>query len=64
MAFLKTFQSKFQRYYNLHHPYIFIDEAIYEKFQARNVRRIIHGYLGDITVSNKEIKPLLPIKKG
>ena len=58
MDFLGNLRTKFNRYFTIHNSFIFVDEALYEKFKSKGVRRIIHGYLGDITVSNKNVKPL------
>jgi asparagine synthase (glutamine-hydrolysing) len=42
-------------HFNAHH---FVDKAIYEKIERTNTRRLISGYLGDITLSNRSILPL------
>jgi asparagine synthase (glutamine-hydrolysing) len=34
-----------------------VDEALYNQFQARSVRRVLSGYLGDLTVTNSSINP-------
>ena len=58
MVYMQNISAKFNRYFTLFNSYNYVDEALYKKFQSKQVRRIIHGYLGDITASNKNVRPL------
>lgn len=58
MSFLRNQVLKFERHYSTFNPYNYVDEALYEKFESKSIRRVLSGYLGDFTVSNSVINPL------
>jgi asparagine synthase (glutamine-hydrolysing) len=58
LSFYKNLMSRFDRYYLICSPYNYVDETLYENFERVKVRRLLSGYVGDITVSNRSILPL------
>ena len=58
LDFFKNMKNKFDRYYAICSPFNYVDEALYERFEKVKARRILSGFIGDITVSNRTILPL------
>ena len=58
LDFFENMKNKFDRYYAICSPFNYVDEALYERFEKVKVRRILSGFIGDITVSNRTILPL------
>jgi asparagine synthase (glutamine-hydrolysing) len=58
LSFYKNLISKFDRYYAILSPFNYVDEALYIRFENVKARRLLSGFIGDITVSNKTIRPL------
>jgi asparagine synthase (glutamine-hydrolysing) len=56
-SFIKTLAEKFRRNYAPVNAFYYVDEALYNRFQAKSVRRVLSGYLGDLTVTNSSINP-------
>ncbi len=56
-SFIKTLAEKFRRNYAPVNAFYYVDEALYNQFRARSVRRVLSGYLGDLTVTNSSINP-------
>lgn len=56
-SFIKTLAEKFQRNYAPVNAFYYVDEALYKKFQSKSVKRVLSGYLGDLTVTNSSINP-------
>lgn len=51
-------RKKFDKHYDIIAASYYVDETIFECFRKKNIRRILSGYLGDMTVSNSTIEPL------
>ncbi len=56
-SFIKTLAEKFRRNYAPVNAFYYVDEALYNQFQSKSVRRVLSGYLGDLTVTNSSINP-------
>ena len=39
----------------------YVDEALHRRFQTKKVRRVLSGYMGDMTVSNSQLNPFLAL---
>lgn len=61
LNFFRNLEKSFARYYAICSPFNYVDEAIYENFEKVKVRRLLSGFVGDITVSNRTILPLAHI---
>ena len=58
LEFLGNLDEKFNRHYTTFNNSYYVDEALYNQFKLKSVRRVLSGYLGDITTSNSTIYPL------
>ena len=58
LEFLGNLDEKFNRHYATFNNSYYVDEALYNQFKLKSVRRVLSGYLGDITTSNSTIYPL------
>ena len=58
LEFLGNLDEKFNRHYATFNNSYYVDEALYSQFKLKSVRRVLSGYLGDITTSNSTIYPL------
>ncbi|MBC7390001.1 MAG: hypothetical protein H7329_12360 [Opitutaceae bacterium] len=58
LQFLGNLDEKFNRHYAPFNNSYYVDEALYNQFKLKSVRRVLSGYLGDITTSNSTIYPL------
>ena len=58
LEFLGNLDEKFNRHYATFNNSYYVDEALYNQFKLKSVRRMLSGYLGDITTSNSTIYPL------
>ncbi len=56
-SFIKTLSEKFRRNYATVNAFYYVDEALYNKFKEQSVKRVLSGYLGDLTVTNSSINP-------
>lgn len=56
--FLVNMEEVFNRHYAPVNNFYYVDEAIYQQFKSKSVRRVLSGYLGDMTASNSTIAPL------
>lgn len=61
LSFVNNLDNKFNRYFTLFNIFNYADEALYEKFSYKGVRRVMHGYLGDLTVSTKDVHPFIDL---
>ncbi len=58
LDFLGNLDEKFNRHYTTVNYSYYVDEALYNQFKFQSVRRVLSGYLGDMTTSNRTISPL------
>ncbi|MFV9483979.1 asparagine synthase-related protein [Christiangramia sp. ASW11-125] len=58
LQFLSNLTSRFDRHYAIYSPFNYVDEALYKRFEKVNVRRLLSGFIGDMTVSNRSLLPL------
>jgi asparagine synthase (glutamine-hydrolysing) len=56
-AFVTKLPEKYLRNYAPVNAFFYVDEALYNQFQENAVRRVLSGYLGDLTVTNSNINP-------
>lgn len=59
LNFLNNLETKFNNHYTTVNTFNYVDEAIFNKFHQNSVRRVLSGFLGDITISNSSINPFL-----
>lgn len=58
LEFLSNLEAKFNRHYSTFNQSYYVDEALYKQFKLKSVRRVLSGFLGDMTTSNSTIYPL------
>lgn len=58
LGFLTNSAEKFNHHFAPFNSSYYVDEALYKEFKLKSVRRILSGYLGDMTASNSTIYPL------
>jgi asparagine synthase (glutamine-hydrolysing) len=56
--FIDGLNSKFNKHYALVNGTYYVDEALYNQFHIKSIRRVLSGYLGDSTVTNISINPI------
>ena len=58
LDFLGNLDEKLNWHYTPVNYSYYVDEALYDQFRVQSVRRVLSGYLGDVTTSNRTISPL------
>ena len=58
LNFLTNSAEKFNLHFAPFNSSYYVDEALYKEFKLKSVRRVLSGYLGDMTASNSTIYPL------
>lgn len=58
LEFLANLDEIFNRHYTIFNYLYYVDEALYKQFRLQLARRVLSGYLGDMTTSNSTISPL------
>lgn len=58
LSFTKNLDKKFEKHYQPLVPSHYVDEAINEVLSKNNIRRVLSGFLGDMTTSNSTIYPI------
>jgi asparagine synthase (glutamine-hydrolysing) len=58
LGFLYNIEEQFDRKYAPVNDYHYVESAFYRQYKSNSVCRVLSGYLGDDTVSNKALLPL------
>ncbi len=57
LSFLNNLNEKFDRHFDQVNYFHYVDEAIYQKFQSKSIKRVLSGFLGD-NIASSTVKPL------
>lgn len=58
LSIVKGLNNKFDLHYAPVNGFYYVDEALYQQFSRKKIRRVLSGLLGDFTTSNNVVKPL------
>jgi asparagine synthase (glutamine-hydrolysing) len=56
--FITNLEDKFNRHFTTVNYFYYVDEGLYKQFSNKSVHRVLSGFLGDLTTSNRIIYPL------
>ena len=56
--FIHGLNNKFNRHYTPVNGFFYVDEALNNQFRLKSIRRVLSGYLGDLTATNISINPI------